>query len=187
MFTFTYIDPSSEYTESSTLSYISIQVKAGSDNFKSCAEKMDLDYHFIPCTKKNCAGFGVCSRHESLYNMERMKRNQLALVFFLGNNDDNPVDICQPNDSLSAVLINGTRCFETIWDGNKTSMRDIFEKILAFSPMPHDFFKNSPYSSYHRKELLDMYMNKPMYPQFSDVFREEFGWTTVDEALKSEE
>lgn len=183
-----------------TLAMLSIQVKAGSLNQKrkeECAEKMFLDNMIIRCSvNENCEGCKYC---ESQKNIDFMIANQLALVFSFG-----PAEFGAPpvekqvfkgngtnastSTKLTVIFNNGPEYLRGLWGGQSTEIFEIIKDIMAFSWLPHNFIeRNRGTGAYHHNQILENYLDKPLFPEFSDLFREELGWSDIVNSKEKKE
>lgn len=155
---------------------------------RACATKMNIKTHFVTCSNANCPGKSTCPRHETDFNLNRMYSCQLSLIFCLGEPKGNEQIVkVLKNNNLTSILIRGSKFFSRLWGSNSNAIDKLFKEILKFNPMPHDFLNQSSDPKYHLKEIRNMYMDKPLYKQFSDIFREEFGWKLVEEIEELED
>lgn len=189
-----------EVKRPTTLAMLSIQVKAGSLNAKEkrkCARKMFLDNKFIRCSKnENCMG---CENCETQENIEFMLKNQISLVFTFGPGepDDPPVKKLQlqgdgrkiPSSSrLTVIFNNGPKYLQGLWGAEYEEIIKIVNEIISFSWLPHNFIdRESGTGPYHRNQLLENYLDKPIFPEFSDIFRDELGWTQIQNSHEQKE
>lgn len=120
-----------------------------------------------------------------------MLQNQLALVLTFGEQKKqadwvNKIEIdgsCNklPKSSKLTVIFNdGLGFLKDLWGPEYQEISAIVRDIIQFSWLPHNFIdKNSGTGSYHHNQLLDTYLDKPMFPEFSDIFRNELGWGEI--------
>lgn len=60
--------------------------------------------------------------------------------------------------------------------------------IMAFSWLPHNFIDiNRGTGAYHRNQILESYLDKPMFPEFSDLFRQKLGWPDINNPKEEKE
>lgn len=164
---------------------LSIQVKSNSlskREKRECAKKLFMDKNYIKCSfNQVCTGCDYC---ESKENFDFLIQNQVALVFSFGSKDPKrkPVEKKvlsgpSPNSKLTVIFNNGPEYLKGLWGLRFPEVMKIINEILAFSWLPHNFIdKASGTGPYHRNQLFESYLDKPLFPEFSDLFREELGW-----------
>jgi uncharacterized protein YozE (UPF0346 family) len=183
-----------------TLAMMSIQVKAGSLNSKEkseCAEKLFIDHKFTKCTKnENCQGCDYCETEE---NYDFMMKNQLALVFTFGPGETGKPPIekkvltgngqnAPSSSKLTIIFNNGPDYLKNIWDSDFDEINEIVKDTIAFSWLPHNFIDSKGGTGpYHLNQILEAYLDKPLFPEFSDIFRDELGWPEIKNPKRKKE
>ena len=181
------------------MGFLSIQVKAGALNNEQktiCARKFLLD-GYIKCSVKGETCLG-CDHCESEENLKFLKQNQLALVFCFGDENttkknktkvvEKLVEKQDTDGSQITVLFNsGSNYLKGLWRNDFQEILPIVDEILSFSWLPHNFIpENLGTGPYHRNQLLENYLDKPLFSEFSDLFREEFGWNAITNRFEDE-
>lgn len=182
---------------------------------KICARKFLLDGGYMKCSVKGKACQG-CDHCETEENLKFLKRNQIALVFCFGddekteqNKEETPTTTNNKNakkkktkekivqkhverqgtdGSQITVLFNsGPNYLKGLWHKNFQEISPIVDDILSFSWLPHNFIPESLGTGpYHRNQLLENYLDKPLFSEFSDLFREELGWNAITNRFDDE-
>lgn len=176
-----------------TLAMLSIQVKAGSLNSveekSECAKKLFIDDKFVKCARRNnCQGCKDC--FETVKNYKFMMENQLALVFTFG-----PAEVKEkvekltlkgygskiPSSSkLTVIFNNGPDYLRGLWGDKFDRVMEILNDVISFDWLPHNFIDpKGGTGPYHRNQILEAYLDKPLFPELSDIFRMELGWDKV--------
>lgn len=197
-----FLDDESSNTIDSTkkpkLAMVSIQVKAGSLNQakkEELARKMFLDKMIIKCSANlKCTG---CSHCETRDNIDFLLGNQLALVFSFGPLKEAeaapPVEKMNfqgesDKSKLTVIFNNGPEYLKNIWGNDFDEIIDIVNDIMAFSWLPHNFIdKSRGTGAYHLNQIMESYLDKPIFTEFSDLCREELGWPEIVSANEKEE
>lgn len=150
------------------------------------ADKMFLDDQIVKCTSTfNCSGCAYC---ESKENIEFMLKNQLGLIFCLGDDAGQKENIRKltrfntgTSSKLTVIFNNGLRCLKRLWGPDFDEIRGIVNNIMGLSFLPHDFIDpSSGTAQYYKNELLNSYLDKPFFPELSDIFRAEMGWDEIE-------
>lgn len=165
---------------------LSIQVHAGSLNQRlkeECAKKMFLDHSIVKCSvKDDCKGCDFCESDE---NIDFALRNQLALVVTFGPGEKGapPVEkqvfygngrSVPKSSKLTVIFNNGPGYLKGFFYNN--DIIEIINDIVAFSWLPHDYITKN---GHHRNQILESYLDKPLFPECSDLFREEQGLSAI--------
>lgn len=171
---------------------LSIQVKAGalsSQDKLECAEKLFIDNKFVKCSERNnCQGCKYC--FETMDNYSFMMQNQLALVFSFGpaktdekveklnlTGDGNKIP---KSSELTVIFNNGPDYLKGLWGDKFDEVIEIVNDITSFYWLPHNFVDpKSGTGPYHRNQILEAYLDKPLFPELSTIFRKELGWDKV--------
>lgn len=175
---------------------LSIQVTKGtlkSIEKAELAEKLFLDGKFVKCTRKeNCEGCDYCETEE---NYDFIMKNQLALVFSFGPAETGKKverltltgdgkEASQSSSKLTVIFNNGPDYLKGLWKRKFDKFDEIMKilnDIISFSWLPHNFIDpNSGTGPFRRNQLLESYLDKPLFPEFSDIFRKELGWSKIE-------
>lgn len=195
------LDEPESVGEKPTLTVLSIQVKAGHLNYFErikCANKLFLDDKFGKCTlTSDCQGCDGC---ETKVNFDFILENQLALVFTLGDSKLEEVKIMKfsgadtkdqnirDSSNLTVIFNNGLGFLRGLWGTNFDVIRGIINEINQFSWLPHNFIdKSSGTGEYFKNELFTNYLDKPLFPEFSDIFRSELKWPELENPNEDDE
>jgi hypothetical protein len=83
-------------------------------------------------------------------------------------------------EKMTVIFNNDSSFLKNLWGDKYIEIEDIFNSILQFSWLPHNYIDNSlPVASYYTNEIFENYLDKPLILEMSDVFRSQFGWKEI--------